>query len=558
MTPPTADHAWPPASPTQLASTLLTSLQHVTSSARLFLTGCFQCQFLKAGCWRRQDEQDGAWFDCDKLQVEHPYCYVNPLAVSEANSTAAPFQPPLPQAAALALKSYSASAFKTSPQRSPGSGLTPRGLSTQSADTLPKHLKKININGGLVSETEWTQEDNESSEENSPLRDRVALKDGVARYIREQGATTPLVESFAAKLEADLKRIEHDRQRAEGEVLEAASAADIDDLLHEQNSPKGCLDAVFLTGTSSIFPYEDIEESTALQTDVWKSTELEDVFECYNIAAFYSYGATLPTAEKFASKVRGEKFEEVFPVSHHHHNNNNNIKVYKEEGSSDSPLPLLVLDRDEVVIESSCATFENKEDLPALEHELKQFIHACVLGENITEVDKKYSFMKCNKNRNFKDVINFSGKSFNKLLIFNLVKSVMSECAAQYPHSLSLCATYPVHLVQRKVTKVMLKEDRIEDNLCGLQMFHSPALQMQQEKKFQRKLVESVAASEVKGEDRQWQNFSNEEQDMKETIFNEMLHDLINDTTDVFKELVAKKQTLSQKSEGEKKLQTGY
>ena len=67
MTPPTPDHAWQPASPAQLASTLLTSLQHVTSSARLFLAGCFQCGFLKAGCWRRQEEQDGAWFDCDKV-----------------------------------------------------------------------------------------------------------------------------------------------------------------------------------------------------------------------------------------------------------------------------------------------------------------------------------------------------------------------------------------------------------------------------------------------------------------------------------------------------------
>ncbi|KAK8387676.1 hypothetical protein O3P69_018288 [Scylla paramamosain] len=556
MTPPTADHAWPPASPAQLASALLTSLQHVTSAARLFLTGCFQCQYLNAGCWRRQEEQDGAWFDCDKLQVEHPYCYVNPLAVSEANSAAAPSQPPLPQPAALAPEPYPENAFKTSPQRSPGSALAPRGLGTQPADTLPKRFKKLNINGSLVSETERAKGADESTEENAPLRDRVALKDGVARYIRGQGATTPLVESFAAKLEADLRRIEYDRQRAEGEVLEAASAADVDDSLQEQSSPDGCLDAVFLTGTSSTFPCEDIEESTGLQTDVWKSSELEDVFECYNIAAFYSYGANFPATEKFASKVRGEKFEEVFPVSHHH-NNNNNIKVYKPESSSESPLPLLVLDRDEEVIEEVCATFENKEDQPASQHELKQFIHACVLAESITEVDKKYSFMKYNNKRNFKDVINFSGKSFNKLLIFNLVKSVMSECAAQYPRSLSMCATYPVHLVQRKVIKVMLKEDRIEDNLCGLQMFHSPALHMQLEKKFQRKLVEGVAASEIKAEDRQWQNFSNEEQEMKETISNEVLHDLISDTADVFKELVAKKLALSQKSEGDKKLLTG-
>lgn len=291
MTPPTADHAWPPASPAQLASALLTSLQHVTASVRLFLTGCFQCQFLKSGCWRRQEEQDGAWFDCDKLQVEHPYCYVNPLAVSEANSAAAPSRPPLPQAAALASESHPESAFKTSPQRSPGSALAPRALGIQPADTLPKHFKKFNVNGCFVSETEWTQSD-ESTVENAPLRDKVALKDEVARYIREQGATTPLVESFAAKLEADFRRIEYDRQRAEGEVLEAARAAD--DSLKEQSSPYGFLEAAFLKGTSSAFPYEDIEESTGLQTDVWKPSELEDVFECYNIAAFYSYGATFP------------------------------------------------------------------------------------------------------------------------------------------------------------------------------------------------------------------------------------------------------------------------
>ena len=229
-----------------------------------------------------------------QLQVEHPYCYVNPLAVSEASSVTTPPHPPVTQPAVLAPEPRPENRFKASPQRSPGSALVSRGLGTQPTVTLPKRVKKSNTNGCFTSENEWQCRGDDGSKEDIPLKDIVCLKDGKARYTRGQRSRIPLVESFAAKLEADLRRIEYDRQRAEGEVLEAASTPDDDDPLQEPRSPKGRVDTTFLPDTSFTFPYEDIDESTRLQTDVWKPSELEDVFECYNMAAFYSYGATFP------------------------------------------------------------------------------------------------------------------------------------------------------------------------------------------------------------------------------------------------------------------------
>ncbi|KAG0728570.1 hypothetical protein GWK47_003691 [Chionoecetes opilio] len=410
MTHPTADHLHPPAYPAQLASALLTSLQHATSSARLFLSGCFQCEFLKTGCWRGQEEQEGTWFDCDKLQVEHPYCYVNPMAVAEANPVAAPSHPPLSQSTALPHKPHPGSPLKATPLRSPGSAFANRGFGTHFADNFPKRLKELHTNGGLISENESQHGQDDGAEEGALFRDRVNLIDGEVRIARGQEGRTPLVESFAAKLEADLRRIEYDRQRAGGEVLKGVSVSNEDDPLQEQRSSEGRVDAVVLSNTSSTFPLEGSEDSSSIQTDVWKKPSvLEDVFECNNMAVFYSYGATfpvcnfpppspipssyllIPVTEKFASKGRGEKFEEVYPVSHHN-NNNNNIK---------------------------------------------------------------------------------------------------------------------------------------------------------HEKLSARRLVEGVAAGEIKAENNQWQNFCNEEQEMKETIFSKMFHDLISDTANVFKELVAKKLAMS-------------
>lgn len=225
-----------------------------------------------------------------QLQVEHPYCYVNPLAVSEVNPVTAPLRHPLSESAALPPESCPGSPIKASPQRSPGSALAPRGLDAQPAVILPKRSKKSGNNGGLVTESEWRGERDDGGKENSPLRERVNFKDGAAKYVRGQGGRTPLVKSFADKLEADLRRIEYDRQRAEGEIVEAAPEKDDDDRLQEQGSPEGCVDAALLPNTSSTFCEESVD-SPRLQTDVWKPSELEDVFECYNMAAFYSYGA---------------------------------------------------------------------------------------------------------------------------------------------------------------------------------------------------------------------------------------------------------------------------
>lgn len=220
--------------------------------------------------------------------MEHPYCYVNPVALADAAPASAPCPAPPPQHGAPSPPrvTHQGSPLKASPpQRSPGSALAPRGFSVQPG-APPKPHKTCYVNGGLVPESEVQHE-----ESDTPLKDSVGLKDGVARYVRGQGGRTSLVESFAAKLEADLKRLEFDRQRAEGEVVTLAPAADDTDWLKEYLSPRGR--HADLLDTPSKDAYDELEDVPPRpQPDVWKPSELENVFEYYNMAAFYSYGAT--------------------------------------------------------------------------------------------------------------------------------------------------------------------------------------------------------------------------------------------------------------------------
>lgn len=152
----------------------------------------------------------------------------------------------------------------------------------------PKRHKNSYVNGGLVPESEAQHEGHSLAD--PPFKDSVGLKEGVARYFRGHGGRTSLVESFAAKLEADLKRLEYDRQRAEGEVVALSPAADDNDWVKEYLSPKGRDDYFF--DTPSRDPDDEEDMPPRQRPDVWKPSELENVFEYYNMAAFYSYGAT--------------------------------------------------------------------------------------------------------------------------------------------------------------------------------------------------------------------------------------------------------------------------
>ncbi|XP_076069147.1 uncharacterized protein LOC143041196 [Oratosquilla oratoria] len=70
----------------QAAQLLRASLQNATAAIRILLLGCFRCSDAKgaSSCCRREQEEEleKAWFDCEQLQVEHPFCYANPVALA--------------------------------------------------------------------------------------------------------------------------------------------------------------------------------------------------------------------------------------------------------------------------------------------------------------------------------------------------------------------------------------------------------------------------------------------------------------------------------------------
>lgn len=233
--------------------------------------------------------------------------------------------------------------------------------------------------------------------------------------------------------------------------------------------------------------------------------------------------------EKFASRVRGERFEEVFPVCPRSNTNNNN--------KSDGEIPSLrEVDHKPAIEEEKRVIEEEKREYS--QNQLENLIQACVFADSITDVDR---YLQRGSQRNGHCMVHFGGRTLNKLLIYNLVKATMSECTSQYPRSMALCSTFPVSLVQSKVINVLLDRNKSEENLCGLQVFHSPSVSEQREKLSARRLVVSVVAAEVKAEGPRWQDFHKEEAETKEAVVSEVLHDLISDTTNVFQFLLAKK-----------------
>lgn len=240
-----------------------------------------------------------------------------------------------------------------------------------------------------------------------------------------------------------------------------------------------------------------------------------------------------------ASKLRGEKFEEVFPVTFH---NNNTIKVYKPASESESPLALP--SKDEVVIENETEIPCAQTKRSVSEDQLKEFIKMCVFAENVSEVK-----VPCTRGTSIcDDNVYYCSKSFNKHLIYNLVKSTMSECSKSYSQSIAVCVNYPVHLVQSKVLSVLHDQgNQYEPIPSGLQVFRSNTLFSVSDNLFYQnqimteRLIENVVIDELKKEDKLWQNVSQEEEELKEAITTEILDDIIGDTTSLFKSILEKK-----------------
>lgn len=534
---PSTDSPWPPSFPRDVASTVVASVQHVTSSVRLLLVGCFQCQSLRIGCWRRQEEPDGAWFDCEKLQVEHPFCYVNPVALTEPSS--APTSPPPRE---NQLPALAAGSGKAAMGRGAGTSL----LAAPRTSSLPSYS---------------------SYSTSSPCKPKgEAIPNGSATLLRNGGPaalkngdvhrSSSLVESFAAKLEADIRKLEYDRQRAEGEAVPRAPQNDFllgdtilelpDYLRDAETDDMGAEDVDFLSDIRlDCHGFDECAEAESEgrpgdAREVWQPEELEDAFECYNMAAFYSYGAPLAqSGGRNASKLRGEKFEEVFPVTFH---NNNTIKVYKPASESESPLALP--SKDEVVIENETEIPCAQTKRSVSEDQLKEFIKMCVFAENVSEVK-----VPCTRGTSIcDDNVYYCSKSFNKHLIYNLVKSTMSECSKSYSQSIAVCVNYPVHLVQSKVLSVLQDQgNQYEPIPSGLQVFRSNTLFSVSDNLFYQnqimteRLIENVVIDELKKEDKLWQNVSQEEEELKEAITTEILDDIIGDTTSLFKSILEKK-----------------
>ncbi|XP_068213025.1 uncharacterized protein [Palaemon carinicauda] len=511
--PPPESNPWrAPTSPREVASSVVASVQYVTSSVRLLFTGCFQCQSLRGGCWRQQEEPDGAWFDCDKLQVEHPYCYVNPVALTE--SVAPSEDATTPNGTVLS-------------QQPKAETRTPPSL-TAPTKSPAKSITSLNVPKDIVS--------------NGVPSEGVAAVKGDTVIYKNGRIRSSLVESFAAKLEADLRRIECDRQRAEGELLKENDIriATDEDVISFPDCL--CADVDFFKdgGTDIPYQYDGFNNNNRrLEYEVWKPSELEDVFECYNMAAFYSYGASLQLGEKSGSKTKGEKFEEVFPPTFSS-NNNNTIKVYRPAGDSESPLSLKDEPTKENVTEIEIC--DRKREIS--EDELKEFIHSCVLAENVEQASLPPGVPKavCD------ELIYYGSRSFNKLLIFNLVKSVMAECQEHYSHSMPLCANYPVHLVQNKILSVLQNDmDVYQLSTSGLQAFHNGSFMHPADSQYYlnqliaERIVENTVMDELKKEMKEWKDVSREERELKEAISTEIFHDLINDTASLFDEIVKRK-----------------
>lgn len=120
----------------------------------------------------------------------------------------------------------------------------------------------------------------------------------------------------------------------------------------------------------------------------------------------------------------------------------------------------------------------------------------------------------------------------------------------------SVCrGKYPTHIVQRRVLSILFDGERkdtgqAQSSPSGLQVFRNSSLLSASENEsyhnqlLARRLVDRVVASEVREEDRDWQDFSREERELKDVVTAELFDDLISDTTFVLTSLWRRKMNL--------------
>lgn len=230
-----------------------------------------------------------------QLQVEHPFCYVNPVALTEPPSATTSLPP--------------GDSHVTSPTDSNGKAASGRGAGTSL-------LAAPGNSSSLPSYSSYSTSSHCKAKGESLPNGGVALLRNGGLSGHKNGdihrSSSSLVESFAAKLEADIRKLEYDRQRAEGEAVPRSQQKDFligDEILElpdylkdtetEEMGPEDIdfLGDIQISDCRAFDEYAegDVGRRHVDAREVWQPEELEDAFECYNMAAFYSYGAPLAT-----------------------------------------------------------------------------------------------------------------------------------------------------------------------------------------------------------------------------------------------------------------------
>lgn len=124
--------------------------------------------------------------------------------------------------------------------------------------------------------------------------------------------------------------------------------------------------------------------------------------------------------------------------------------------------------------------------------------------------------------------------SFNKNLIFDLVKETMNECLDNYSNTLLLSDDYPIHIVQNRILNKIDSIYKVEENSS----FLSKDIKAVRERFCledpsnlkndpTEKLVFDIVAEEIKKEGKEWQNVEQEEDELKDAVAHEIMNDLL-------------------------------
>ncbi|CAL4218494.1 unnamed protein product, partial [Meganyctiphanes norvegica] len=482
-----------------------------------------------------------------QLQGDHPFCYVNPVALDSHDATSTPSSatpqhdgggssnslPPkaptqkrrkftapnghiplhLPivkkiQSKREEIKHYSRAPKMTlSPIMTKSPKLSRRNTTTNK-NVLPPPLNSLETSLEVKPEI---KDNKDLPKEHKPSND----KDGH-------------VISFAAQLEQSLRKLEQEIQRSGGEYVRPNSDPPIFD--SEVESP--------LEECSTVFREDEFPDSESqlpmvvdgmsqdlhnFQEDIWKPSELEDAFEGYNKAALFSYGHYMTVDTSGHHRNQNGKYHEVFPPNIHnfrnsnndrhtdsYNNNNNDNSIRNQNKSIESEGSFVKCDQDKAELNKESETCLDLEQKHLTKEKLLHVINICVFENKFDDACEQFT-----KNELIcDDFILYDGRSFNKQLIFDLVKTTMCECNDLYKISMALSETYPIELVQKRVITYL--EKKIDDTALtpsGIQAFRNAIdpNRVIDENSFKsallaEKIIEDVLFEESKEDGRMWQD----------------------------------------------------